>query len=381
MRNIEDLKEWVFIAKSDLDSAVYLADMKPFPTAIICYHSQQCVEKLLKGFLALNGRPVPKTHNLLILHKSCCKLDDKFSLILEQCVQLNGYATDIRYRNVMNRRSLQTLLRNENKGDADLFSLQNHTEYDYIMFDHTEKGDYVPGGLTIEGRRMLLEYLLFTQQEMNTSLISEEEIEAVLQAWYETDGIRVYRDELEPIHHAYLGELVFKPDCTINEEKTTSPFPVFFVEIDVHLGKQEIFRWMKERQKVTQQSFFFFPSIYSNDSAKLTWNKLTFVISRFDITEARDAERIVRQWLGMDMYHGKKEDQHKQMLIQLLIQSIKNEPLFKEDEKTSTKLLYTAEFTNRLARLIALEEPLSEETNHIFAKILKELTSKIFIID
>ena len=97
MRNIEDLKEWVTIAKSDLDSAIYLSDMKPFPTAIICYHSQQCVEKLLKGFFALNGRPVPKTHNLLLLHKSCCRLDEEFSLILEQCVQLNGYATDIRY--------------------------------------------------------------------------------------------------------------------------------------------------------------------------------------------------------------------------------------------------------------------------------------------
>ncbi|MEC2709651.1 HEPN domain-containing protein [Bacillus thuringiensis] len=97
MRNIEDLKEWVIIAKSDLDSAIYLSDMKPFPTAIICYHSQQCVEKLLKGFLALNDRPVPKTHNLLVLHKFCCRLDEEFSLILEQCVQLNGYATDIRY--------------------------------------------------------------------------------------------------------------------------------------------------------------------------------------------------------------------------------------------------------------------------------------------
>lgn len=97
MRNIEDLKEWVSIAKSDLDSAICLSDMKPFPTAIICYHSQQCVEKLLKGFLALNGRPVPKTYNLLMLHKFCCRLDEEFSLILEQCVQLNGYATDIRY--------------------------------------------------------------------------------------------------------------------------------------------------------------------------------------------------------------------------------------------------------------------------------------------
>uniref|UniRef100_UPI00266FF47C hypothetical protein n=1 Tax=Acinetobacter baumannii TaxID=470 RepID=UPI00266FF47C len=105
--------------------------------------------------------------------------------------------------------------------------IHNHAEYDYIMFDRTEKGDYAPGGLTVKGRRMLLEYLLFTQQEMNTILISEEEIEAILQAWYETDGIRVYRDELEPVYHAYLGELVFKPDCTIMRKKQRHRFPYF----------------------------------------------------------------------------------------------------------------------------------------------------------
>ncbi|MFK4321980.1 hypothetical protein ABH946_004731 [Bacillus sp. RC145] len=141
---------------------------------------------------------------------------------------------------------------------------------------------------------------MLQQQEMNTSLISEEEIEAVLQAWYETDGIRVYRDELEPIHHACLGELVFKPACTINEEKTTSPFPVFFVEIDIHLGKQDLFRCIKERQRITQQSFFFFPSNYSNEAVKLTWNKLTFVVSRADITDAR--ERFTDQ-LNIQVYH------------------------------------------------------------------------------
>ncbi|MRC88288.1 phosphoadenosine phosphosulfate reductase, partial [Bacillus thuringiensis] len=81
---------------------------------------------------------------------------------------------------------LQTLLKNENKGDSDLFSIQNHAEYDYIMFDRTEKGDYAPGGLTVEGRRMLLEYLLFTQQKINTRLRCEEEMEAILQAGYGT---------------------------------------------------------------------------------------------------------------------------------------------------------------------------------------------------
>ncbi|EJR74328.1 hypothetical protein IK7_05674 [Bacillus cereus VD156] len=65
MKNTEDLEEWLFIAKSNLDSARYLAHMKPFPASVICYHSQQCVGKPLKGFLTLNGRTAPKTHNLL----------------------------------------------------------------------------------------------------------------------------------------------------------------------------------------------------------------------------------------------------------------------------------------------------------------------------
>jgi len=69
------------------------------------------------------------------------------------------------------------------------------------------------------------------------------------------------------------------------------------------------------------------------------------------------------------------------MLTQILIQSMKNEQLFKEVEKASTKLLYAAEFTNRLSRLIETEEMLSEETNHLFAKVLKEFGNEAFLID
>ncbi|MCQ6301115.1 phosphoadenosine phosphosulfate reductase, partial [Bacillus cereus] len=79
---------------------------------------------------------------------------------LQSCLSfLCSIRIDIRYLYVMIRGSLQTLLKNENNGDSDLFSIQNHAEYDYIMFDRTENGDYAPGGLTVEGRRMLLEYL------------------------------------------------------------------------------------------------------------------------------------------------------------------------------------------------------------------------------
>lgn len=96
----------------------------------------------------------------------------------------------------------------------------------------------------------------------------------------------------------------------------------------------------------------------------ISYNKLTFVVSRVDVTEARDAERIVRHWLGMDMYHGKRKEQ-----------------LVKEDEKDSTKLLYAVEFTNRLSRLIKTEEILSKGTNHPLAKVLKELGTEAFLID
>ncbi|EOO04734.1 hypothetical protein IAW_06048 [Bacillus cereus str. Schrouff] len=46
----------------------------------------------------------------------------------------------------------------------------------------------------------------------------------------------------------------------------------------------------------------------------------------------------------------------------------------------STKLLYTAEFTYRLSSLIETADLLSEENNHLFAKILKELGNEEFLI-
>lgn len=84
--------------------------------------------------------------------------------------------------------------------------------------------------------------------------------------------------------------------------------------------------------------------------------------------------------MGIYIKKLKRKEQHKQMLIQLLIHSMKNEQLFKEDEKASTKLLYATEFTNRLSRLIEAEEIQSEETNHLFAKVLKELGNETFLI-
>lgn len=51
MKNLDIANEWFKIAEIDFETAKFLLNMKPMPLEIICYHSQQCVEKYLKGFI------------------------------------------------------------------------------------------------------------------------------------------------------------------------------------------------------------------------------------------------------------------------------------------------------------------------------------------
>ena len=50
-------------AESDLNTAQRMVGSDgPYDTA--CFHAQQAAEKYLKGLLALQGEPFPRTHNL-----------------------------------------------------------------------------------------------------------------------------------------------------------------------------------------------------------------------------------------------------------------------------------------------------------------------------
>ena len=71
--------------------------MHPLPTEIICYHCQQSAEKYLKGFLALRGEEIQKTHDLTRLNKGCQKYDKDFKQIEDDLLMLTDYAVNIRY--------------------------------------------------------------------------------------------------------------------------------------------------------------------------------------------------------------------------------------------------------------------------------------------
>jgi HEPN domain-containing protein len=81
----------------DLKSAEYLWNMHPLPVEVICYHCQQAVEKLLKGFLAFHGEPIRKTHDLTLLNSICKTLDSSFQLIDNECFELTDYGVNVRY--------------------------------------------------------------------------------------------------------------------------------------------------------------------------------------------------------------------------------------------------------------------------------------------
>jgi len=117
MDNQDIAQEWFKIAELDSSSAEFLQKMHPIPVEIICYHCQQAAEKYLKGFLALNGEEVKKTHDLIQLNKICQKYEETFKTLGEECLMLTDYGVNIRYPFPMNinEADMQIALRNAQK--------------------------------------------------------------------------------------------------------------------------------------------------------------------------------------------------------------------------------------------------------------------------
>ena len=100
MSDNELAKEWLKHSQNDLISARHLFEnLHPKQSEIACYHSQQCAEKSLKGYLVFKEIEPPRTHNLLELCQLCIHYDHTFSEILDACSDLTPYGVAVRYPN------------------------------------------------------------------------------------------------------------------------------------------------------------------------------------------------------------------------------------------------------------------------------------------
>ena len=91
---------WLYKANNDLKSALKLleGDDPIMDTAI--YHTQQCAEKALKGYLAFKKQPIKKSHDIELLVEICSAIDNEFEKLYDYSENLTPYATAFRYPDI-----------------------------------------------------------------------------------------------------------------------------------------------------------------------------------------------------------------------------------------------------------------------------------------
>ena len=94
---LEEAREWLQKAKSDLLSAQILIRHDPPVLDTASFHCQQAVEKLLKAFLVWKAVPFEKVHSLTYLLDLCELKEPGFASLREGVEALTPYAIEVRY--------------------------------------------------------------------------------------------------------------------------------------------------------------------------------------------------------------------------------------------------------------------------------------------
>lgn len=94
----ETVKEWTQKADKDYATAGRELEALDRPNYdAVCFHSQQCIEKLMKGLLIHHGTIPPKSHDLTLLNQLLEKASPGWSWPVEELRYLTRAAVDFRY--------------------------------------------------------------------------------------------------------------------------------------------------------------------------------------------------------------------------------------------------------------------------------------------
>lgn len=92
------LAEWVEKAEGDYASALREVRARKNPNYdSACFHTQQCVEKYLKGILQSEDTPFSKTHDLCSLLDACVQRHPLWEAFRADLEVLTEYAVAFRY--------------------------------------------------------------------------------------------------------------------------------------------------------------------------------------------------------------------------------------------------------------------------------------------
>ncbi len=93
----EAASQWLSKAESDWATVVLLSGHEDCPRDSVCFHCQQYVEKLLKGFLTLYAIEAPRTHDLKRLVQIAATKEPSLSKLKDAADLLTSHAVWSRY--------------------------------------------------------------------------------------------------------------------------------------------------------------------------------------------------------------------------------------------------------------------------------------------
>lgn len=91
------VRSWFRKAENDLINAENTMKMETPPTDTVCFHSQQCAEKYIKGFLTFNEIYFPKTHSIEDIVELCKQIIPEIESELDNVEILSSYGVEVRY--------------------------------------------------------------------------------------------------------------------------------------------------------------------------------------------------------------------------------------------------------------------------------------------
>jgi HEPN domain-containing protein len=93
----EVVREWIDKSEGDYLTATREAQADPPNYDAVCFHAQQCIEKLLKAAVIAKGEIPSKTHDLSVLSALLSSLDEGWHWPVEELRLLSRSAVIFRY--------------------------------------------------------------------------------------------------------------------------------------------------------------------------------------------------------------------------------------------------------------------------------------------
>ncbi len=93
----EVIREWIDKSEGDYRTAARELRADPPNYDAVCFHAQQCAEKLLKATLIVRGQMPPKTHDLSVLSSLLGSVAPEWSWPVEDLRLLSRSAVIFRY--------------------------------------------------------------------------------------------------------------------------------------------------------------------------------------------------------------------------------------------------------------------------------------------